>query len=227
MMLELSVKIRPEAGRNKALRKQGLVPAVLYGHKVKNLNLMVDEVELSRIYKKAGENTLVKLKIAGEDKKMEERMVLIQDAVKDPVHGSFVHLDFHQVRMNEAITAEIPLVFVGQSEVVEREGGLLVKALQHIEVEALPQDLPHEIEVDISPLNTFDDKIVIKDLKIPAGVKVKTEEEDVVASVVPPRTQEELEAIEEKPEENLEEVKVEKEEEKEEEKQQEEEIKEE
>lgn len=216
-MLELSVKVRSETGRNKALRKQGLIPAVLYGHKVKNINLMVDEVELNRIYKKAGENTLIKLKISQDDKKVEERVVLIQDAVKEPVHGSFIHLDFRQVKMDETITAEIPLVFVGQSEVVEREGGLLVKALQQVEVEALPQELPHEIEVDISPLNTFDDKITVKDLKVAAGVKIKAEDEDVIASVVPPRTQEELEAIEEKPEENLEEVKVEKEVEKQEE----------
>ncbi len=218
MMLELSVKTRSDVGRgNNALRKQGLIPAVLYGHKIKNLHLMVDEIELGRLYKKAGENTLVKLKIAQDDKKVEERVVLIQDAVKEPVRGNFIHIDFHQVKMDEVITAEVPLAFVGQSEVIEKEGGLLIKALQSIEVEALPQNLPHEIEVDISPLNTFDDKIAIKNLKIPADVKIKAEDEDIVASVVPPRTQEELEEIEEKPEEKVDEVEVEKEEEKQEE----------
>jgi large subunit ribosomal protein L25 len=145
-MLELSVKTRPDVGRgNNKLRKQGLIPAVLYGHKVKNLHLMVNEIELGKLYKKAGENTLVKLKIAQDDKKVEERVVLIQDAVKDPVRGSFVHIDFHQVKMDEVITAEVPLVFVGQSEVIEKEGGLLIKAFQSVEVEALPQNLPHEL----------------------------------------------------------------------------------
>ncbi len=103
----------------------------------------------------------------------------------------------------------MPLVFVGSSSAVERESGVLIKNLQHLEVEALPQDLPPEIQVDISPLKTFDDNIYIKDLTISEKVKIMAEPEEVVASVIPPRTKEELAELEEAPVEEVEEVEVE------------------
>ncbi|MFC1700924.1 50S ribosomal protein L25 [Patescibacteria group bacterium] len=218
-MLELSVKTRLDiSDKNGALRKKGLVPAILYGHKIKNIPLVVDALKLEKAYKQAGGNTLVKLKISKDNKSdVEERIVLIHDISKDPVKSNFIHVDFYQVKMNEAISAEVPFVFVGESLAVERDGGLLIKTMQHIEIEALPQDLIHEIKVDISSLNTFDDKIHIKDLKIPSGVKIKAEDEDVVVLVSSPRTQEELEELEEKPEEKIDEIKVEGEEKKDEE----------
>ncbi len=138
-----------------------------------------------------------------------ERMVLIQEVARDPVSDKIIHIDFHQVKLDEAIRAEVPLVFVGSSSAVERESGVLIKNLQHLEVEALPQDLPPEIQVDISPLKTFDDNIYIKDLTISEKVKIMAEPEEVVASVIPPRTKEELAELEEAPVEEVEEVEVE------------------
>lgn len=209
-MLELSGIIRSEIGHNETLRKQGKIPCVLYGHKIKNIHLAVNAVDLAKIYQEAGGNTLIKLKISQDDKsEMEERVVLIHETAREPLRNNLIHVDFYQVKMDEEITAEIPLVFVGKSEAVEREGGLLVKTLQSIEVEALPANLPHEIQVDISSLDTFDDKITVKDLLLPEGVKIAAEGDDMVASIVPPRTQEELEAMEERPEENVDEIKVE------------------
>lgn len=209
-MLELSASLRQETGRkNKQIRKQGFIPAILYGHQVKNLSLSVKAKEFEKVYQEAGESTLIKLKIQSPKSKNMERMVLIQEVAKDPVTDKVIHVDFHQVKMDEAIRAEVPLVFVGSSLAVEKENGVLIKNIQSLEVEALPQDLPHEIQVDISSLKTFDDNIYIKDLTISEKVKVLAEPEEVVASVVPPRTKEELEELEEAPKEEVEEVKVE------------------
>jgi len=210
-MLELSASLRQETGRkNKQIRKQGFIPAILYGHRIKNLVLTVEAKEFEEVYQEAGETSLIKLKIRAEqEKEKKERMVLIQEVAKDPVTDKIIHIDFHQVKMDEAIKVEVPLVFVGSSLAVEKENGVLIKNIQSLEVEALPQDLPHEIQVDISSLKTFDDNIYIKDLTISEKVKAMAEPEEVVASVIPPRTKEELEELEEAPKEEVEEVEVE------------------
>lgn len=98
------------------------------------------------------------------------------------------------------------LIFEGEAPAVKNLEGVLIKNITEVEVEALPKDLPHEIKVDISCLETFDEHIKIKDLKLPEGVKVLAEPEEVIALVTPPRTKEELEELEEKPEEKVEEV---------------------
>lgn len=209
-MLELSAKLRRETGvKNKQLRKQGFVPAVLYGHKVKNLLLSVGYYDFKRIYKEAGESSLVKLKIKNGQDKKRERVVLIQDVAKDPISNNVIHVDFNQIKMDEKIKIEVPLAFIGESSAVETEGGVLIKNYQNIEIEVLPQNLPHQIEVDISVLKTFEDNIYIKDLKPPEGVEIKENLDDVVASVAPPRTKAELEELEEAPIEAVEEVEVE------------------
>lgn len=209
-MLELSAELRSETGRaNKQVRKQGLIPAILYGQKVKNVALSVKEPDFEKLYQEAGESTLIKLKIGGEQDKAKQRIVLIHEVAKDPVSGKPIHIDFYQVKMDKVISVEVPLVFVGQSAAVEKEEGVLIKNIQQLEVEALPQDLPHEITVDISSLKTFEDNIYVKDLQIPDKVKLTASPDEVVASVIPPRTKAELEELEEAPAEKVEEVEVE------------------
>ena len=207
-MLKLLVKLCQETGRrNKIIRKQKLIPAVLYGHKVKNLNLSVKEQDFKKVYKQAGESTLIKINIkTDKDEKEKERIVLIYNTEKDPVSDEVIHIDFYQVKMDQEISIEVPLVFINKSDAVETDKGVLIKNLQVVEVEALPQDLPSEIEVDISVLKTFNDNIYIKDLKIPEKSKIKNNPEDSVASVIPPRTKAELENLEEAPVEKTEEV---------------------
>jgi len=208
-MLELSVKLRQETGRkNNKIRKQGLIPAILYGRKVKNLLLSVKEHDFEEIYKEAGESTLVKLNLASDEKK--DRVILIHDITRDVVSNKIIHIDFYQVKMDEPITAEIPLVFTGKSLAIEREDGVLIKSIQEVEIKALPQDLPHDIEVNISSLKTFDDNIYIKDLKIPDKVEITIDPEEVVASVIPPRTKAELEELEKAPVEDVEKIEEEK-----------------
>ncbi len=213
-MLELLAKLRWETGRqNKQVREQGFIPAVLYGHEVKNALLSVNEQDFKKIYKETGASTLIKLKISNGEQSIEggnERVVLIQDTAKNPVNDRIIHIDFNQVKMDEETTVNIPLVFIGKSIAVEREGGVLVKSIQSIEVSALPQNLPKQIDVDISVIKTFNDSIHIKDLKISENIKIEAKPDDIIASVVPPRTSAELEGLEQAPVEKTEEVEVEK-----------------
>lgn len=208
-MLELSVKTRSELGSKvEKIRENNLIPAVLYGHNIKNLNLSINYNTFEKAYNDAGENTLIKLKVEdGETKK--ERVVLIHDVDKDPVTDRFIHIDFKQIKMDKPVNVEVSLSFVGESDAVKVDGGTLVKNIQSVEIEALPQDLIHDIEVDISMLKTFDDNIYIKDLKVPDTVKLTADLEDVIVSVTPPRSEEELEALEEAPVEGVEDIEVE------------------
>lgn len=155
------------------------------------MNVAVKYSLLEKVLKDVGENSLLELEVAGG----EVRPVIIHAVQTDPVHDQLTHVDFLQVRLDQKIKAEVPLVFVGEAAAVKELDGVLVKSLQHIEVEALPQNLPHNIEVDISGLKTFEDHITIEAVKAPAGVKILTSAEQIVASVVPPRSEAELESL--------------------------------
>jgi len=197
--MELNAQIRGES--LKTLRKKGFIPAVVYGEGEKNISIQVDYHAFRKVLEQAGESTIIQLKIGDEIKN-----VLIHDVAKDPVSDKFIHVDFYQIRMDKAITTEVPLVFEGESEAVKTLEGTLIKTITEVEVEAMPKDLPHELKVDISVLKTFDDHIKIKDLKLPEGVTLKEDPEEVIASVTPPRTEEELAELEEKPEEEIKEA---------------------
>lgn len=176
------------------LRKQGRVPAVLYGHGVESKSLSLDQLEFSRVYKAAGENTIISLSV-GEGKPVN---VLIKETQLHPMTNRFVHADLFEVKMNEAIEADIPLEFVGEAPAVRESGGIFVRALEAVRVSALPADLPHTLPVDISSLKTFEDVIKIKDIQVPAKVTIKDDLETVVALVEAPRSEAELEQLDEK-----------------------------
>lgn len=202
MEIEFNAEIRKDIGKNlKALREKGLIPAIVYGQGQDNIAIQLDYQKFKKVFEQAGESTILKLKIQMPNAKEEIKNVLIHDIAKDPVSDEFIHVDFYQVRMDKVITTEVPLVFDGEAPAVKNLEGVLIKNIIEVEVEALPKDLPHEIKVDISVLETFDDHIKINDLKLPQGVKVKIDSEEVIASVKPPRTEEELAELEEKPEE--------------------------
>jgi len=195
----------------KQIRVQGGIPAVLYGHKIKNVNLTLDARAFPKLYKEAGASTVLDLHIDGESG---ERNVIIHDVSYEPVAGSILHVDLYEVKKGEKVKVSIPLVFVGESNAVKADGGVLVKNIYKIEIEAFPKDLPHEITVDIAKLATFDDVITLGDLPVAAGVHVHGDQKEVVAKVMPPRTTEELEALEKAVELKVEDVKVETEEKK-------------
>ncbi len=215
-MSVLTVKTRDKKETLITLREEGFLPIVLYGVETENLSLKVDIKEFKKIYQEAGESSLIPLKIEGEK---EESMVLIHDLQYHPLTDEIIHADLYKPDLKKETEAAVPLEFIGESPAVKNLEGTLIKNIQEIEVKALPQNLPHEIKVDVSKLETFEDNILIKDLDIPEGVKVLKEEEEIIVSVTPPaRVDEELEKpIEEKVDE------VEKAEEKKEEKEEEEE----
>ena len=209
-MLSLSSQKRENGEKADVLRKQGLIPAVLYGPKVKAASLKVDEKEFASVYKEAGESSLINLEVGKE-----ASPVLIREVQLEPLRGKVIHVDFYQTPLDREIEITVPLVFKGEALAVEELGGTLLRNLSEVEVKALPQNLPHEIEVDITGLATFEDKILVKDLIKSAEVHILHEPEDMVAQIVPA---EDVEAELEKPvEEKVEAVEQVREEKKEEE----------
>ena len=174
-MKTISAKTRKTEEDPKEIRKEKQIPCVLYGPKTDPVSLKLDQKEFNKLYREVGETTLVNLKFDKEEKK-----VLIHDLQRHPVSGDIIHIDFYQPSLKEKTTAQVPLVFVGKSKAVEDEAGTLIKAMDEIEVRALPQNLPHEIEVDISKLETFSDYVYIKDLELPKNVEFVKEEDEVV-----------------------------------------------
>lgn len=198
-MLSLSAEIRKDFGKKvKNLRKKGILPGVLYGPKIENRPLEIDLKEFEKIYKEAGESSLISLEV---DKK--KFLVLIHEVKLDSLTEKPVHADFYQPRLDEEVEVTVPLVFEGEAGAVKDLGGTLVKNISEVEVKALPQNLPHEIKVSIDRLKTFEDNILIKDLIVSKEVKILKEPKEIVAAVSPPeKVEEELEKpIEEKVEE--------------------------
>ena len=212
-IITLEASLKDDELAINALREQGFIPAVVYGHGIDTINLMVPEKEFDKFYKKVGANTMIELEWKSGAKK-EKRPVLIHEVQYDYLKGKTMHVDFYQVRLDEKIKTHIPLVFINEAPAVKNLSGILVKSLQEIEVEALPQELPQTFEVDLSKLETFESNIKVKDLSIPSSAKVFISSETVIASVTPPRSEEELEANKQAVVEKLEEVKVETEEKK-------------
>lgn len=213
--LQISGKIRNKFGKqNKNLRKTGEIPAVLYGYNVENTAVSLNLRDFAKIFKFAGESTIVNLNLKQEDGKITKKPVLVYDADLDPVSGQIRHADLYVVNMAEKITATIPLVFVGESNAVKAFNGILLKNIHEVEVESLPQDLPHEIKVDISVIENLDGHILVKDLNLPGNVKIMSNPEDVVVVVKPPRTEEQLKALEGEVKIDIDAVKVESEEKK-------------
>jgi len=192
----LEAKAREKVGRvANFLRKTNFIPAVLFGHNIPNKNLIVPQKTFSRAFKEAGESTLVDLKI---DEAAPVK-VLIQDIQTDPLDGEIIHVDFYQVSMTEKLEADILFNFVGESPAVKDLGGILVKSLDHLRVKCLPGDLAHQIDVPLGSLKNFGDVIHIKDIKLPQGMEILDNANEVIATVTKPISEEELKAMEEKP----------------------------
>ena len=185
--MELQVQKRAVLGRkSNALRKQGLVPAELYGRGLENLHLSVPLKDLRRVYKQAGENTVVQILV-----EKEKRPALIQDVTYDPLTGEVDSVDFYQVRMDEKLKVGVPVELAGTAPAIKEKKGVLVKALQEVEVEALPSDIPRSLKASLSSLTDIGQSIYVKDLDIPAGVRVLVSPETVVATVTAKITEEE------------------------------------
>lgn len=181
--INLDAQVREMAKSAKFTRRENLIPAEYYGEGVENLHLALDYQSFRKVFKEAGENTVINLKI-GSGKEIK---VLVQDVQYDPVSDKFIHIDFINVDMNKEVNAMIPLKFFGEAPAVKNLSGILTTPKDEIEVRCLPADLIKEIEVDVSVLVDFDSYIRVKDLTIPESVTVADDPEQMVATVVPPK----------------------------------------
>jgi large subunit ribosomal protein L25 len=187
--VELKADLREVTGRKvRHLRATGVMPAVLYGKGQESLALQVPIKQFEQVLKVAGESTLVYVQVGSES-----YPTIIHDVARHPLSGDPVHADFYKVRLDQKITAKVPVVFVGVAPAVKDLAGIFVRNVNELEVEALPADLPHEIEVDISSLKGFGDQITLKDIKVANAVLVGGDDE-IIATVQEPKSEDELAA---------------------------------
>ncbi len=160
------------------IRKGGFIPAVVYGPKQESISIKLSTADFKKSYKESGESTVVELSVDGE-----KHDVLIHDIDRDPVKGDVRHVDFYAIEKGKKVSVHVPLEFVGESFAEKSLGGVVVKVMHEVEVEAMPKDLPHQIEVSIESLNDLDAQIHAKDLVMPSGVTLLTDEEEVIVLV--------------------------------------------
>jgi len=177
-MLKLKVLKREVSEKPEDVRAAGYIPAVFYGPKESAQPIKVLYPDFEKAFKSAGESTVVILDVEGE-----EHETLIHDVAYHPVRGNVAHVDFYVIEKGKKVQVGVPLEFVGVSPAEKTLGGTLVKVMYEIEIEAMPKDLPHEIEVDISSLVDFESQIHASDIKLPSGVTLVTDAEEVIALV--------------------------------------------
>jgi len=178
----------------KRLRKLGILPANLFGKTTDSTAVQLKLQEFDRLYKLAGETSVIYVKIENEEK---ERPVLISNLHYDPISGRKLHVDLHQVNLKEKVTANVPVEIIGESQLVKDGIAILNQSISEIEVEALPTDIPENITFDISTLKEFGDLLKVSDAKVPVSVEIKTDLEQVVVSLSEPQKEEVVEAPEE------------------------------
>jgi len=178
----VSLKLEPRAdhGRHlQALRREGRLPGIIYGHNVDPVTVLVDGRDFVRAFQRVGRNQLVDLQLGEEP----VRKALIREVQRSPRDGDLLHVDFYQVNLTEKIESEVPIELEGEVEIVVKGEADLQRGLHEIKLECLPQDLPPVITVDVSNLKEVDDEIRVKDLKTPAGCEILDDPEDLVVKV--------------------------------------------
>jgi large subunit ribosomal protein L25 len=181
-MFKLKVEKRDLKEPLKSLRKSGQVPAVFYGPKDPSTSIKINLVDFKKAWKTAGESTVVSLEGDGIDAD-----VLIHSVDLDPVTDVPIHADFYAIEKGKKLSVDVPLEFIGVSPAVKDLGAVMIKVLHEVEIEALPKDLPHTLEVDIAGLVNFDSVLTAADIKLPSGVMLKIKPEEVIASVYEPK----------------------------------------
>jgi large subunit ribosomal protein L25 len=170
--------------KTRELRKAGLIPAILYGPRTEPVPLQVENRDLSSVLRLAGTNRLIRLWV---DNSSKPRMILARDVQRDTITDTLLHVDLYEVVMTEKITAEIPIILVGEAPVVGKKEGLLVRGIDSVHVHCLPDRLGEAIEVDVSVLEEKDQSILVKDLVLGDDIELLTNPEEVVVKALPLR----------------------------------------
>jgi len=179
--LELAINKREVMGKaTKRLRKVGILPANIYGHKEAPQAIQVDATEFDRLRRSHGATGIVTLRMLDS---ADIQTALIRHVQHNPRSGKIIHVDFFRVSMNESVTVKVQLHFVGESSAVEDEGGVLLHLLEALEVECLGRDIPEYIEIDVTPLTEIDSMIHAGDIQLPADIKLVTDPHEGVAKV--------------------------------------------
>jgi large subunit ribosomal protein L25 len=191
--VKLKAQKRTVIGRNaiKKIKKEGLVPGVVYGSQSEPMALQVDARELTNVLAHASsEHVLVELEIADGSQRT-SKLALIQEVQHNPLKRELLHVDFHAVSTTEKITSEVPIEAIGEALGVRTFGGLLEHSLRTLEVECFPQDLPDIVRVDVTNLN-IGESLHVRDIPLPSGVEAMTDADLTVVSVVASRVGEEV-----------------------------------
>lgn len=180
-MARLEVSRREITGKKvRFLRREGIIPASLYGHGIDSTALQVDAKPLKQMLAQAGKTDLIDLKFT--DSKTTKR-VLVREVQQNPLTDELLHVDFYQVKMTERISAEVPLAFIGDAPALKNRDTSLLRLIDSLTVEALPDALPHSLEVDISTLEHTDQAVYVKDIHVGDGVTLLGDPEQMVIKV--------------------------------------------
>ncbi len=179
---------RPVTGKKVgALRREGKLPAVLYGYKVDATPILLDHREASRILAPLSKSHVVTILLDGK-----EHSALVREKQKDFIRNSLLHVDFQVVSMTEKIRTKVSVILEGVSPAVKDFNGVVVSNLSEVDVEALPGDLPESLVVDIATLTQIGDALYVRDLPVPAGVEILTPEEELVVNITGVAAEEEV-----------------------------------
>jgi len=189
---ELEVSKREVTGKKvRFLRRQGIVPANIYGHGIDSTAINVDTKSLKHLLAHAGMTDLISLKM--DDSKNPLR-VLVREVQKNPINDDLLHVDFYQVRMDEKIKADVPIVFVGEAPVLKKvKNSSVLHLIDSLPIEALPDDLPHSLEVDVSGLEELDSTIHVKDIHLGDRITLLSDPEQMAVKVIEARKEEVIE----------------------------------
>lgn len=191
--LTLTAQPRTVTGKQvRQLRRQGLIPAVVYGHRTEPIALSIEERQLRQVLQQAGGNQLIKLQV-GDDQAT--RMVLLREVQREPIKRRLLHVDLYEVVMTERIRAEIPVVFTGASPAVRSGQGILHHGLEAVEVECLPGDLIPHIEVNLDQLTEIDQEIRVGDLNLGEKIEVLSDPDELIVRVIPVEAEEVVEGV--------------------------------
>lgn len=196
--LQLNAKVRESFGKGgcRQLRKEGLVPGVVYkgGEEAVSIEMVKNDL-WHALHTEAGENAIITLKIDGDsDQQSQEKTVILQDVQLDPINNDFIHVDFHEISLKDKLQVNVPVEAKGEAVGVKEDDGVLAQTLWELEVECLPTDIPEHLYVQVDDLR-IGDAIHVSEVELPDGVEVLTDPEQVVISVNPPAMEEEEEEV--------------------------------
>ncbi len=190
-MITLEIQKREDSENINKLRENGIIPAVMYGSKEKAVSIFVSKKEFEKVFKEAGESTVITL-----NTKEGKKSAIIHDVQFDPVKDIPVHIDFYIVEAGKDVEVNVPIDFIGVSPAVKELNGTLVKVLHELPIKGIPSKLPHSIEIDISVLVQLDSHIKAKDIFLPSGIVLVGNDDEIVASISVVKEEEEEETEE-------------------------------